>query len=736
MFQFVKKFSIGIVILSLTITGVFLSLPAEKSSAVTASDWNAGNIISDDQFFNSGSMSTSDIQNFLNSMVPTCDTNGTRPSEFGGGTRAQYGASVGKPAPYTCLKDYVENPNTHQNNANGGSVSGGWSSAQIIKYASDTYNINPKALIVLLQKEQALVTDTWPFPGQYRSATGYGCPDTAPCDAEYYGLYNQVVNAARQFQLYAKYPASYRYKAYQNNTIQWNPSSSCGSSTVYIANQATAGLYNYTPYQPNQSALNNLYGTGDSCGAYGNRNFWRLYSDWFGSTQTSETFITSRAHVGGIGWMSNVTNNGVIGTTGQTKAIEGFRIDGSIEYSSYSNTVGWQPTVGDGMVSGTTAMSRPIQAIKINPNGALANRYDVYYRTHITNVGWLGWTKNGQISGVTGDSDKNIEAIEIRLVVKGYSAPGSTDNAYQNFGTTTYAPPVSLSVTSHVGEIGWQQTLTDSMVSGTTDKSKRIEAIKIALNSTTIPGGISYSGYISDMGWQDFKSNNEVAGTTGQSRRMEAIRIALTGQVSESYDIWYRGYVQGKGWMDWVKNGQAAGSMGASYQIEALETRLTTKNSTALQSGTGLFNPQNLSVPESYSLSYSTHLYNIGWTSGSKQNDIAGTTGQSRPMEGLRIDNINSAFGDISISCSAYVKNTGWVNDVTPANTCGTAGQTKSIEAIKLKLTGTAANKYDIYYKIHQSTVGWREWVKNDEQAGVPLSNTSIEAIVIKLVQK
>ncbi|MFZ1523014.1 MAG: hypothetical protein WAS94_03260, partial [Candidatus Saccharimonadales bacterium] len=42
-----------------------------------------------------------------------------------------------------------------------------------------------------------------------------------------------------------------------------------------------------TPYRPNQAALNNLYGTGDGCSAYGNRNFWRFYTDWFGSTRAN-----------------------------------------------------------------------------------------------------------------------------------------------------------------------------------------------------------------------------------------------------------------------------------------------------------------------------------------------------------------------------------------------------------------------------------------------------------------
>jgi len=57
-----------------------------------------------------------------------------------------------------------------------------------------------------------------------------------------------------------------------------------------LQNQATAGLYNYTPYQPNQAALNNLYGSGDACSAYGNRNFWRIYIDWFGSPTSTTPF--------------------------------------------------------------------------------------------------------------------------------------------------------------------------------------------------------------------------------------------------------------------------------------------------------------------------------------------------------------------------------------------------------------------------------------------------------------
>jgi hypothetical protein len=70
-----------------------------------------------------------------------------------------------------------------------------------------------------------------------------------------------------------------------NNYIQYNPQSSCGGTTVNIQNRATQALYNYTPYQPNDAALNAPMGTTVTCGAYGNLNFYRYFRSWFGSTQ-------------------------------------------------------------------------------------------------------------------------------------------------------------------------------------------------------------------------------------------------------------------------------------------------------------------------------------------------------------------------------------------------------------------------------------------------------------------
>ena len=88
------------------------------------------------------------------------------------------------------------------------------------------------------------VTDVAPDARDYRISMGYGCPDTAPCDAEFFGFYNQVYKAAWQFRQYTQYPAGRRY-VIGPTYIQYHPSTSCGGSTVNIRNQATANLYLY-----------------------------------------------------------------------------------------------------------------------------------------------------------------------------------------------------------------------------------------------------------------------------------------------------------------------------------------------------------------------------------------------------------------------------------------------------------------------------------------------------------
>ena len=266
-----------VILLSVVVAGWFSYILLKPAQAAPVVGFVAGKIIDDSVFTNKSTMSVLQIQNFLNSKVPICDTAGAQISEYGGPDlngdgkvqRWEWGQSNYNQSTFVCLKNYVD---------------GGKSSAQIIFDAAQEFSINPQVLIVLLQKEQGLVQDTWPLNVQYRSATGYGCPDTAACDSQYYGLTNQIRWAARMFRaIMNASPTWYTPYIVGTNYIQYNPNSSCGGSNVNIENRATQALYNYTPYQPSQAALDAGWGT-VNCGAYGNRNFYLYFTEWFGNT--------------------------------------------------------------------------------------------------------------------------------------------------------------------------------------------------------------------------------------------------------------------------------------------------------------------------------------------------------------------------------------------------------------------------------------------------------------------
>lgn len=288
----IQKYNrITIVVFTFICAALFSSLQTSQTSALDGNTFNPGYIISDSQFFDGYSLSDSAIQQWLSAQVPNCDKWGTQP--YAGTTRAAYATSRGYPPPFTCLKDYSVTHGSVPADAYCGAISGGTkSAARLIMDVSRACNISPKVMLVLLQKEQGLVLDDWPWSMQYNSATGYYCLDSPlpasvdtngnKCHDAYEGFFNQVYFGARQYQLYRVNQDDYNFRPGRTQHILFNPSTSCGSSPVYIQNQATAGLYNYTPYQPNAAALANLYGTGDGCSAYGNRNFWRMFSNWWG----------------------------------------------------------------------------------------------------------------------------------------------------------------------------------------------------------------------------------------------------------------------------------------------------------------------------------------------------------------------------------------------------------------------------------------------------------------------
>ena len=441
-----------------------------------------------------------------------------------------------------------------------------------------------------------------------------------------------------------------------------------------------------------------------------------------------EASVKYQTHVQTYGWQSTVSDGATSGTSGQAKRLEGIKINlgdtgysGGIQYRTHVQTYGWQGWKQNGELSGTTGQAKRLEAIQIKLTGELANHYDIYYRTHVQKFGWLGWAKNGESSG-TSSYTYRMEAIQIVLVKKGGVAPGDTSNTYKT-QLVTYQ--------THVQTYGWQSTVSDGATSGTSGQAKRLEGIKINLGDTGYSGGIQYRTHVQTYGWQDWKQNGTVSGTSGQAKRLEAIQIKLTGDVANYYDVYYRVHVQTYGWLGWVKNGDKAGTEGMAKRTEAIQIQIRKKGDTSIKTSNGYLGTDRIG-----SLKYSVNSSSYGWQSEKTNGATAGTTGQSKAINGIKIsiDNNSGNLYSGTVNYKVNFSHSGWTDIYSSGQE---VTSTNPMLAIQVSLTGEM-NKYcDIYYRTHLAHLGWLGWAMNGQSAGnSSKSGNQVEAIEIKIVPK
>lgn len=239
------------------------SAPEPVGPRPNLAGFEPGNLISDERFYDAGAMGESEIKAFIEKVGAGC-----RPGPDGS----------------ACLSQYREDTPSFPASAYCAGYTGqaGESAARIIAKTAAACGINPQVILVILQKEQGLLTASSATltARRYETAMGYGCPDGGQCDGQYFGFATQVYAAASQFQRYRLEGAKYKFQAGTTREVAYHPQAACGSAPVTFANQATAGLYNYTPYQPNAAALS---GYDDGCASWGNANFYGLFQTWFGN---------------------------------------------------------------------------------------------------------------------------------------------------------------------------------------------------------------------------------------------------------------------------------------------------------------------------------------------------------------------------------------------------------------------------------------------------------------------
>ena len=124
-------------------------------------------------------------------------------------------------------------------------------------------------------------------------------------------------------------------------------------------------------------------------------------------------------------------------------------------------------------------------------------------------------------------------------------------------------------------------------------------------------------------------------------------------------------------------------------------------------------------------IDYQVHVKDLGWMNKVSSGQIAGTTGQSKRIEAIKI-NLNNVEGNFKYK--VHTQDYGWLPEVIEGNIAGTTGQSKRIEAIIIKLENS---DFTIKYRAHVKDIGWMNWVTSGQVAGTTGQSRRIEAIQI-----
>ncbi|WP_158006644.1 SH3 domain-containing protein [Floricoccus penangensis] len=131
----------------------------------------------------------------------------------------------------------------------------------------------------------------------------------------------------------------------------------------------------------------------------------------------------------------------------------------------------------------------------------------INYLTHVQNVGWQDWVRDGQTAGTNGRSLR-MEAFKLEL------------GQLPLNGSVQYR--------AHVQNIGWQKWSGPGNYAGTSGRSLRMEALEIKLTGDLSKRyDIEYRAHVQNVGWMPWVRNGQMAGTQGRSLRMEALQIRL-----------------------------------------------------------------------------------------------------------------------------------------------------------------------------------------------------------------
>lgn len=153
------------------------------------------------------------------------------------------------------------------------------SAPEIIWRVSQSYKINPKYLLALIQKEQSLVEDRDPSQKQFDWATGYGvcdsCSKDDPTIQDFKGFAAQLEWAAKQHR--EKYLIQLLTRGITIGGQGLGKTVTIDGHQVTPVNHATAMVYSYTPH------------------IHGNLVLWRIWKRWFSIHYPDGTVVREKS---------------------------------------------------------------------------------------------------------------------------------------------------------------------------------------------------------------------------------------------------------------------------------------------------------------------------------------------------------------------------------------------------------------------------------------------------------
>lgn len=125
------------------------------------------------------------------------------------------------------------------------------------------------------------------------------------------------------------------------------------------------------------------------------------------------------------------------------------------------------------------------------------------------------------------------------------------------------------------------------------------------------------------------------------------------------------------------------------------------------------------------------HLQDIGDLSF-RENEFAGTRGQSRRLEGFQLQ-LSPPVSGLSMRYMAHLEGIGDVPFVNEGQFVGTRGQSRRLEGFAIELTGPAAANFNVFYMAHLQNIGDTSVFRNGQFCGTRGQSRRVEGILVRV---